>query len=494
MSERPENFEVARLFEEIARSLDVKGEQGHRPRAYRRAARGVAGYPEPLSVLSAEGRLRDVPGIGPSLEALISEYLRTGAMGTHLRLVTDFPPGLAPLLAARGFGPAGVQSLVEKLGVTDLDSVERAAQEGRLAEAIGPKRAADLVAQLPALRNPIRVMRLKPAWEVALETVALLDDPSLRPRKIEIAGQARRMCDMVDGGLDFVALVDSDEHGQRLLERVGMLPSDRRGGRTPRGTACACARTTASKYVCTRRSRRALARRCCGTPVRRRTWPDCPRSPKHDSCGSTGRGYSRPMAVSSSARAKQTSMTRSTCPFIAPELREDDGEIEAALAGDLPQPGQPRRPAGDLHCHTPGPMARPPSTTWPAAARDHGYEYMALTDHSRSLTITNGLSLERLEEARRQVDQLNHELAPFVVLLGTEMDILAGRHARLPGRRPGLARLRLGLGAQPLQADRRADDAAHLARGEPSAGAHAESSARSPARHSRRPTRSTCSA
>src|SRR5580765_5668637 len=80
VSERAENFEVARLFEEIARSLDVKGEQGHRPRAYRRAARGVAGYPEALSLLAAEGRLRDVPGIGPSLAALISEYLRTGAM------------------------------------------------------------------------------------------------------------------------------------------------------------------------------------------------------------------------------------------------------------------------------------------------------------------------------------------------------------------------------------------------------------------------------
>src|SRR5262245_8683934 len=98
------------MFEEIARCLDVKGEQGHRPRAYRRAARGGAGDPESLAALAAQGRLREMPGIGPSLEALIVEYLRTGAMRTHARLVEEHPPGLAPLLAARGFGPAGVNA------------------------------------------------------------------------------------------------------------------------------------------------------------------------------------------------------------------------------------------------------------------------------------------------------------------------------------------------------------------------------------------------
>src|SRR5919197_2598285 len=89
---RTSNLAVARLFEEIAQSLDLAGEQGHRPRAYRRAARGVAGVPGSLETLAAEGRLRDVPGIGPSLEALILEYLRTGAMKTHARLVAEHPP------------------------------------------------------------------------------------------------------------------------------------------------------------------------------------------------------------------------------------------------------------------------------------------------------------------------------------------------------------------------------------------------------------------
>src|SRR5438445_12137482 len=90
---RASNLAVARLFEEIAQSLEVAGEQTHRLRAYRRAARGVAATPEPLEELAAEDRLRQIPGIGPALEALIAEFLASGEMKTHMRLVRTPPPG-----------------------------------------------------------------------------------------------------------------------------------------------------------------------------------------------------------------------------------------------------------------------------------------------------------------------------------------------------------------------------------------------------------------
>src|SRR5882762_3265652 len=203
---RASNLIVARLFEEIAQSLEVAGEKTHRLRAYRRAARGVAATPEPLEELAAQGRLRQIPGIGPALEALIAEYLASGEIGTHARLVGTHPPGLAPLLHARDFGPAKVQALYEALGATDLDDVERLAREGRLAETLGTRRADDLVAQLPALRNPVRAVRLKPAWETARLMVDLLQDPQIGPRQIEVAGAARRMCELIVGGLDLVAV------------------------------------------------------------------------------------------------------------------------------------------------------------------------------------------------------------------------------------------------------------------------------------------------
>src|SRR5690348_1863806 len=99
----------------------------HRLRAYRRAARGVAATPEPLEELAAAGRLREIPGIGAALAALIAEFLASGEIGTHVRLIGSHPPGLAPLLHARGFGPASVQALHAALGATDLDDLERAA-------------------------------------------------------------------------------------------------------------------------------------------------------------------------------------------------------------------------------------------------------------------------------------------------------------------------------------------------------------------------------
>ena len=217
---RLNNLTVARLFEEIAQSLEVAGEQGHRLRAYRRAARGVAAWSEPLEQMAAEGRLRDIPGIGAALAALIGEFLETGGMSTHARLVGEHPPGLAPLLNARGFGPAGVQALYDAIGATNLDEIERAAADGRLAHTLGQRRADDLLAQLPTLRNPSRTMRLKPGWETARLLVDLLQPAVAR---IEVAGAARRMCEMVVGGLDFVAQPDGS--GTRLLDLLERLPS-----------------------------------------------------------------------------------------------------------------------------------------------------------------------------------------------------------------------------------------------------------------------------
>jgi DNA polymerase (family 10) len=410
---RSTNFEVARLFDEIARSLDVAGEHGHRPRAYRRAARGVAGFPEPLERLAEEGRLRSIPGIGPSLEALIAEFLRTGGMRTHVRLVSEHPPGLAPLLAARGFGPAGVHALYEALGVTALDAVERAGAEGHLARVLGPKRAADLEAQLPSLRNPVRTMRLKPAWEIARQFEGLLlSDRRRRPRRLEIAGAARRMCEMVEGGLDFVAIAGPSGPTE-LLDLVASLPGidsvlerteDRLRLRLYDGLEVRL-RVADDHYFGT-----ALLQ-TTGSPahvarLRQRAWQ---------------RGIVFDTLVGESEEAIYAALD---LPLIPAELREDDGEIEAALVGALPTLVCQADLRGDLHCHTHWTDGSASLEDMARAARARGYEYMALTDHSRSLTITNGLSLERLEDARREVHQLNERLAPFVVLLGTEMDIL----------------------------------------------------------------------
>jgi DNA polymerase (family X) len=417
-SSRDTNLAVARLFEEIAQSLEVAGETGHRLRAYRRAARAVAATPERLEQLAAEGRLREIPGIGSAMSALIGEYLQTGAIRTHQRLVEEHPPGLAPLLHARGFGPAGVQALHAATGAASLDDIEAAAKDGRLAQVLGPRRAEELAGQLPALRNPIRSLRLKSAMETAQLLVELLSEA--HPRAISVAGAARRMCEMVPDGLDLVA--QSDRQPDALLDLFVRLPSvvgvPRRDARSvairlydglevrlhvaqPEVWGAAFLWHTASAAHLQRLTAIATQRGLRLTPE----------------------GLYRD-GVLLDSRTELSVYTQLGLPYLAPELREDSGEIEAALNGALPTLIELSDLKGDLHCHTYETDGSASLEDMALAARARGYAYMALTDHSRSLTITNGLSLERLEEARRQVAQLNDRLAPFTILLGTEMDIL----------------------------------------------------------------------
>jgi DNA polymerase (family X) len=399
---RTSNLAVARLFEQIAQSLEVAGEQGHRPRAYRRAARRVAGFPEPLEVLAAESRLREIPGVGPSLEALIVEYLQTGGMRTHARIVGEHPPGLAPLLRAPGFGPAAVKKLHDALGVTDLDEVERAAHEGRLAEALGKSRAEQLAVLLPRLRHPILELRLKSAWEAAREVIELLMESDAPPERIEVCGAARRMCEIVSDGLTFVALAGGAGPAALLDVLVG-LPNVFEVVERQSDAARVRLYDGLEVTLC------VVTRDGFGTALLQHT----------GSAAHLQRLGELPLA----AREEEL-YAKLDLPWIAPELREDAGEIEAARDGSLPRLVEQADLQGDLHCHTNWTDGVASLEEMAKAARARGYAYMALTDHSRSLTITNGLSLERLEDARRLVQQLNHTLAPFVILLGTEMDIL----------------------------------------------------------------------
>ena len=418
---RDSNLAVARLFEEIAQSREVAGEQGHRLRAYRRAARGVAATPESLEQLAAEGRVREIPGVGASLAALIAEFLETGAMGTHQRLVHEHPPGLAPLLQAHGFGPAGVQALHTALGVTDLDAVEQAGREGRLAQTLGPRRAEALLAELPSLRNPIRTLRLKSAWETASLIIGLLDDPLCRPRQIQAAGPARRMAETVAGGLDLVA-VPRAGGGPALLDLLERLPGVVRVVSRDAGSSSVRLYDgiEVRLHLAEPQHFGAALLWHTGSAAHLARLAELGRPHRLELTEHGVRGADRVVAA-----ASEDDIYRALeLPPIAPELREDSGEIEAAQAGSLPTVIEMADLKGDLHCHTEWTDGVNSLEAMATAARARGYAYMALTDHSRSLAITNGLSLERLEEARRLVQRLNHKLAPFVILLGTEMDIL----------------------------------------------------------------------
>ena len=325
------------------------------------------------------------------MAALITEFLRPERCAP-ITAGRRAPPGLAPLLQARGFGPASVQALHAADGVTTWTISSLLAGKAVWHRRSGQRRADDLLAQLPSLRNPSRSLRLKPAWESA----------AAAPRPAARRGYRSRR--------------RGPTHVRDRGRRPG--PAGRWGAI---GAEAARAAGTPSPVVnvvdASDRARecppggRRDSPTVAGGPreLRIARWPGRHGSEAHLGRGlamSRGLGSRRGLAHRQWATrpaTEQACLRRARAAVYRPRAARGRRR-DRSRAGRRPAPpGHPRRPHGDLHCHTLWTDGSATLDDMARAARDHGYQYLALTDHSRSLTITNGLSLERLEEARRLV-------------------------------------------------------------------------------------------
>jgi DNA polymerase (family 10) len=309
-----------------------------------------------------------------------------------------------------GLGPAKARALYAELGVSTAAELEQAARDGRLqaVPGFGDKLAESVLATLEGLRRRTDHALLSDAWMAAKQIREVLGEG------VEVVGSVRRMQDTA-GGLDLLAAGDDTAASERLVGRLLGLPN--------------------LVEVRERSQAGATVRLYGGLKVRLHVAPAASFGAALVWHTGSARHVARLQAVAAERgvqvernaafRTEEQLYAALGLPWIPPELREDQGEIEAAQAGTLPKLVELDDLCGDLHCHTDWTDGSESLEAMALAARARGYAYMALTDHSRSLTITNGLTLERLEQARRLVAQLNHRLAPFVILLGTEMDILA---------------------------------------------------------------------
>jgi DNA polymerase (family X) len=418
------NAEVARLFAEIGDILEIKGEPPYRYNAYRTAARSVGNASERVDALFEQGRLRELHGVGNALEARIVEFLSTGRMEFYDEVRRDFPIALASLLQVPGLGPGRARTVYHELGVSTLGELEAAARDGRLAavQGFGPKAIQTLLASLEGIKQRSTRGLLSDAW-VAFSQVS---DALGLPRDVDrlaIVGSVRRMQDTV-GGLDLIAAADSSEDADRLIGKVVGLPNlvqvlDRDseevsvqlyGGVEVR-LSIVPSQAWGSALVWYTGSRAHVAR--LEALARERGWRLSPLGLEDDA---TGKLVEREHEAIIYERLGLT--------WIPPELREDTGEIEAAQSGSLPRLVEIGDIQGDLHTHTNWTDGTQTLEDMARAARARGYAYMALTDHTQNLAMTRGLSPDRLAEQRALVRRVNTKLAPFVVLHGTEMDIL----------------------------------------------------------------------
>ncbi len=410
---------MAAVFREIGDLLEILDEEVFKVPSYRRAAQSLESLGRDLAEVRREGRLLDIPGIGPNLARKVEEILDTGTSSLRDRLRARVPEGVLELLAVPGIGPRTAGLLHRRLGVAGVEDLERAVRTGllRTLPGWGERRAGTLEQSLQRWREAGRRHLLGVAWPVAREFLAAV-------RRLggvtaaEVAGSVRRACETV-GDVDLVVAAPSPDvigslarlgagarvavPGRRVTVELGRLTCDCVVV-PPASFASALVVYTGSPAHVERLRRRAasLGWELDEDGFRRADRPEERWQPDTEE---EVYGFLR-------------------LPWIPPELREDAGEVEAAEAGRLPDLLAPGDIRGDLHVHTEWSDGVSSLEEMARAARDLGYEYLAVTDHSRSLRVARGLDPERLRQQAAVVARLNAELAPFRILHGAEVDVL----------------------------------------------------------------------
>jgi len=417
------NEEVARVFERVADLLEIKGESVYRVLAYRRAAETLRGYGRDLEEVWKAGALREIPGVGEAIAAKIDELLRSGRLEYFEKLKGEVPETLSDLLQVGDVGPKKAARFWKEMGITTIDQLEEAARAGRLRtlSGMGERSEARILQSLEALRR--RSSDRLPLGRAVHEAGRLLE--RLRSvagvERAEAAGSLRRQRETV-GDLDLIVAARDRE---RVRQEVAEWPDVARvlgQGETktslelrdglrvqlwvhpPERFGSAWLYATGSKAHSVRLREMALDR----------------------DLSLSEHGFKRADGKEILCREEEEVYRALELPWIPPEIREDLGEVEAARAGRLPRLVEEGDLRGDLHAHSEWSDGAVDIRTLAEAALDQGLAYLAITDHSQSLGMVQGLTPERVHEQRAEIDAVQRSLGPSLrILQGAEVEILA---------------------------------------------------------------------
>jgi len=424
-----ENQRVSEIFEAMADILDVRGANYHRILAYRRAAENIAAMGRPLKEIWQQGDLESLPGIGSTLAAKIDELMRTGELEAYQELSSEVPEGVVQMLQISGIGPKSARRFWKELGIESVEALERAAQAGQLRElsGFGARSEQNVLAGIRAFKRRTGRTRLGDAWDLSQAILAsLLQVPGVI--KAAPAGSLRRMRETV-GDID---LLVASEDPEPVMDRFRNLPRvaevllsgpTKTSVRTPRGLQVDLRVLQPSRW---------------GTALQYFTG-----SQAHN-IRLRGLGLSRGLSLSEYAlkredggeilcKSEEQVYEHLGLPPIPPELREDRGEIEAALESHLPDLIGLDDLKGDFQFHTTWSDGQNTLLEMARAAAAYGLQYALVTDHSHSLAITGGLDAQRLREQRAEVDAVNEQLGgAFRLLAGVEVEVRADGTLDLP--------------------------------------------------------------
>ena len=416
------NRELAEIFDTIANLLEIKGEVIYKVLAYRRAAESLENLGREAAEYWREGELTEIPGVGKAIAEKIDELLTTGKLEFFEELTAQVPASLKEVLQVPDLGPKKVALFWNTLGITSLAELEAAARAGKLRDlpGMGAKSEAKVIAGIESLARRTTRIPLGRAWPTAQELLAQLRQvPGVAAA--EAAGSLRRMratvgdLDLLAAASDSAAVMEafinhplvarvlgkgetksSVEYANGLRAQLWVHPPERFG------TALQYA--TGSKDHNVRLREMALKK---GLSL-------------------SDQSFLREDGSEILCATEEQVYELLGLPWIPAELREDKGEIQAALAGKLPDLIERSDVRAELHSHTTWSDGKLSVKEMAEAARQRGFKVLAITDHSPSLGVTGGLSIEDIRTQRAEIEAAQAELGESIRLLqGTEMEIRA---------------------------------------------------------------------
>jgi DNA polymerase (family X) len=435
------NHELSSIFSQMAAVMEIKGEPVFKAIAFGKVSRLLKDMTQDLGALAREGKLKDVEGIGASSRKIIEQYVAEGRSTDYEELINAVPAGLLPMLEIPGLGPKTIALFWKQRGVASIEDLVKALDAGTLSDlkGIGEKKLEQIkqgIALRSASAGRVGIVDAMEIADALAARVALL--PMVQ--KVEVAGSVRRRKETV-GDVDLLCAlkggVDPAAGGMAAAEAFTQFPEVTRV--LGKGQTKSSVLTTAGLQV----DLRIVPLANFGAALQYFT------GSKEHNVKLRGLAQDREMTLNEwglyrldeyqSAAKKKTAEAPAAKPvasateaeiyaavglaYVEPELREDRGEIEAARDGKLPKLITLGDIRGDLHMHTTASDGSDSIAAMAAAAKAMGYAFIAITDHSKSQVIANGLSAERLLAHAKEIRKVGQR-AGITILAGCEVDIL----------------------------------------------------------------------
>lgn len=413
------NQQIVKIFNEIAELLDLKGENVFRVRAYRRAAQNIDGLPKDVALLSRED-LESIPGIGKDLAGKIQEYLATGQVAQHEDLKKEIPEGVLELLRVPGLGPKTAKMLYEEKKIKSIDELETLTRTGQLAglPGIQKKTEENILKGIELIKRGTEGRPLGRVLPLAEDIVQRVKEGAPLDRII-VAGSIRRRKETVND----IDILTTSKQPDKVMEVFVKLPQ---AGRVlMHGPTKSSIITDDGIQV----DLRVVEEDSYGAALQYFTGSKQHNIKLREMALRAGLKineygvFQEPGEKKIGGKREEDVYKALKMPFIPAELREDTGEIEAALEGRLPDLVALEDIKGDLHVHTKWSDGSHDLETMVQGAKKRGYQYIAITDHTKGLGVAHGLDEKRLAEEIKAIDEANKKLTGFRILKGTEVDI-----------------------------------------------------------------------